>query len=265
PKAGFLQWRARMTPGTVAASLTELNVAYQPFNIAPEVLSIAIHPTNVGLLSNPPPQIDPNIELSGLDPAAFGVALAAIPPRRVYQRAARALQWRAEDRNGDKLTYDLYFKEAGDADWKILKRDLTDAFYTIDGLTLADGRYTVRIVARDTPSNPVGKDLSGDRISEPFDIDNGQPTVTAGAPTVTGEKARVVFSASDRSGYLSRAEYSINGGEWLPVYADDGISDGPEERYTVEIPVRSPGEHSITIRVYDASGNAGNARAVVRK
>ena len=108
--------------------------------------------------------------------------------------------------------------------------------------------------------------MSGERISEPFDIDNTQPVVTAvGTPVTNASGVRVVFSASDRSSYLTRAEYSINGGDWMTVYADDGISDGPGERYTIDIPVTTPGEYAVTLRVFDSQGNAGNARVVVRK
>ncbi len=57
----------------------------------------------------------------------------------------------------------------------------------------------------------------------------------------------------------------MNGGEWREVYADDGISDGPRESYTVEIPLPAAGEYSVTLRVYDANGNTGNARVIVRK
>jgi hypothetical protein len=57
----------------------------------------------------------------------------------------------------------------------------------------------------------------------------------------------------------------VNGGEWLPVYADDGISDGPDERYTIDIPINSPGEYSITLRAFDSQGNVGNARVVIRR
>jgi hypothetical protein len=81
--------------------------------------------------------------------------------------------------------------------------------------------------------------------------------------TATG--ARIVFAAADRSSYLARAEYSVNGGDWITVYADDGISDGPEERYTIDVPLASPGEYAVTLRVFDSQGNAGNARVVVRK
>ncbi|HVE59791.1 MAG TPA: hypothetical protein VNB22_23465 [Pyrinomonadaceae bacterium] len=263
PKAKYLQWRAVLRS---AASLSEVNVAFLPRNIAPEVLTIQVLPTNVGLAANPPVQLDPNIELSGLDPAVFGVVVPPSSARRVYQRGAKSLQWTAEDRNGDKIVYDVYYKEVSDANFKLLKEDLPDTFYTIDGQSLSDGRYVFKIVAKDSISNPAGQSLSGEKLSEPFDIDNSAPTVAAiGTPQISGEKARVVFEASETSSYLNRAEFSVNGGEWQEVYADDGISDGQRERYTVEVPVKSAGEYSVTLRVFDANGNAGNARVIVKK
>lgn len=266
PKAQHLQWRAILRGPASATSLNEVNVSFLARNIPPEVLSIQILPTNVGLTANPPVQIDPNIELSGLDPATFGIPVTAVPPRRVYQRGARSLQWTAEDRNGDKLMYDLFYKEVKDTNYTLLKEGLSENFFTVDGQALADGRYTFRVVARDTAGNPDGMSLSGEKISEPIDIDNTQPTVTAsGAPQIAGDTARAVFIASDKASFLTRAEYSINGGEWKPVYADDGISDSPDERYTITIPMRTTGEHSVTLRVFDANGNAGSARVVVRR
>jgi hypothetical protein len=235
-----------------------------PRNIAPEITSLQVMPPNVGLLANPPVQIDPNIELSGLSPQNFGIVIAPQPPRRAFQRGARGFQWTAEDRNGDKLVYDVYFKEVADAEFKLLKENLSENFVTLDGLSLADGKYLLRVVAKDSPSNPTP--LTGEIVSEPFDIDNTQPSVTvSGQPQLTGDSARVVFIASDRGSYITRAEYSVNGGDWHSVFADDGISDGPDERYTVNVPLRAAGEYSITLRVFDATGNMGNARAIVRK
>ena len=264
PGARYLQWRAVLRGSS--ASLRELNVAYVGRNIGPEITSLQALPANVGLLANPAVQIDPNIELSGQEPQTFGIVVAVQPPRRVYQRGARAFQWTAEDRNGDKIVYDVYFKENADTAWKLLKENIAENFATIDGLSLADGNYTIRVVAKDSPSNPAGRFLSGERLSESFVIDNSQPTVTvSGAVQVTGNRARVVFLASDRASYIARAEYSVNGGEWRSVFADDGISDGPDERYTVEVPLDAAGEYSITLRAFDANGNVGNARAVARR
>ena len=266
PKARYFQWRAVFKADASVPSLSEVNLSFAAVNIAPEVLSIQALPTNVGLAANPPIQVDPNIELSGMDPVTFGIPNAAVPPRRLFQRAATSLQWTAEDRNGDKLVYDLYFKEIGDRDFKLLKADLTDNFAAIDGQSLADGRYIFKVVARDAPSNPVKLALAGERVTEPVDIDNSAPVVTAaGTPVIAGDKARVTFDAADAASYVTRAEYSVNGGPWMAVYADDGISDGPKERYTIEIAVPAAGEYVVTLRAFDVNSNAGNARAVVKK
>ncbi len=265
PKAKYLQWRAILRIGAVAASVNEVNVAYLPRNIAPEVLTLQTFPANLGLIANPAVQIDPNIELSGLDPQMFGLPVQAVAPRRAFVRGGRAFQWSAEDRNGDKLVYDVYYREVRDTTFKLLRENIDETFFTLDGQSLADGRYVVRVVAKDSPSNPAGQFMTGERVSEPFDIDNTQPSVTAAQPQITADTARIVFAASDASSRLARAEYSVNGGPWMAVYAEDGISDSSEERYQVEIPIRGTGEWVITLRVFDASGNAGNGRAVVKK
>jgi hypothetical protein len=266
PKAKYLQWRAVLRSSATPASVSEVNVSFLARNIAPEVLQIQILPTNVGLAPNPPIQIDPNIELSGLDPSAFGVPNAAVPPRRVYQRGATSLQWLGEDRNGDKLVYDVYYRESGDVSFKPLRENVNENFLTVDGQTLADGHYLFKVVAKDSPSNPATLALTGEKVSDPVDIDNTPPAVTAiGSPQITGNSGRIVFEAVDQASYITRAEFSVNGGDWQPVFADDGISDGPRERYTIDVPLKGPGEYAVTLRAFDANSNAGNARIIIRK
>ena len=264
PKARFLQWRALMKN---SASLDEVNVSYLAQNIAPEILSIQILPANVGLVAMPTIVTDPNVDNAGLDVQALGLPpIPAIPPRRLYQRGARALQWTAEDRNGDKLLYSIYYRQIGETGFKLLKENFTENFYTLDSPALADGQYVFKIAAKDSPSNTLSQALASERISEPVTIDNTAPTVTAvGAPQISGDRARVVFEATDAGGIVKRAEYSINGGDWQTVYSDDGISDSGRERYTIEIPLKTSGEYSITLRAFDDSGNTGNARILVRK
>lgn len=266
PKAKFLQWRAILKSGAGGASLDEVNVSYLPRNIAPEVLAIQILPTNIGLVANPPVQIDPNIENSGLDPSLFGFPNAAVPPRKVYQRGARSLQWTAEDRNADRLVYDIYYREVGETTFKLLRENQRENFFTLDGSALSDGRYIFRIVAKDAPSNPDASSLSGERSSETVDFDNTPPTVSAsGAPQTTNGKARVSFQASDAASFLTRAELSVNGGDWQEIFADDGISDNRIERYTIDVPLKAAGEYTITLRVFDANGNVGSARVAAKK
>ncbi len=150
--------------------------------------------------------------------------------------------------------------------FKTLRENIPENFFTIDGQSLADGRYVFKIVAKDSPSNPAGTALSGERTSEPVDIDNTPPTVMAvGSPQVTGDRIHATFDATDAASYITRAEFSVNGGDWQAVFPDDGISDGPRERYTVEFSIKTTGEYSITLRAFDANANSGNARVTVRK
>ena len=79
------------------------------------------------------------------------------------------------------------------------------------------------------------------------------------------QSGNIVFEATDAASFVTRAEYSVNGGEWQTVYADDGISDSPKERYTIDLVLKTPGEYSVTLRAYDVNSNSGNARVVVRR
>src|SRR3989454_1354250 len=172
PRARFIQWRTtlRSAAGLKGVPdpqtwMEDVSVAYMQRNVAPEVLSISILPFGVGLQAMPQAPADPNIESSGLDASLFGV-VAQIPPRRVYQRGARSIQWQAEDRNGDSLEYSIYYRAVNEKTFRLLKDKLRDNFFTIDGATLADGRYVIKILASDAPDNPPGKALTGERLSE---------------------------------------------------------------------------------------------------
>jgi hypothetical protein len=268
PRARFIQWRVTMrsqTPTPSAAQVEDVSIAYLPRNVAPEVLSITSLPIGVGLQQVAQVMVDPNVESSGLDPSVFG-PVAQVPPRRFYQRGARSFQWQAEDRNGDTLEYAVYYRGLNDQTFRLLKDKLRDTFYTIDGATLADGRYVIKVVASDAPDNPPGQKLLGERLSEPVDIDNTPPVVKAtGQPQLTRDGVRVVFSVDDATGKIKRADSSLDGATWIPVFPEDGIADNGSETYAVEFPVTASGEHTISLRVFDSSGNVGTLSVTVRK
>jgi hypothetical protein len=271
PRARFIQWRAVLRApaglgaGDAQTRMEDVSIAYLPRNVAPEVLTVTALPIGVGLQQMVQVQNDPNIEASGLDPSLFG-AVTQVPPRRIYQRGARSLQWQAEDRNGDTLEYAIYYRSLNENSFRLLKDKLRENFYTVDGATLADGRYLFRIVATDAPNNPSGQALSGERISEPVDIDNTPPTLRAiGEAQRIGDRTRVSFEVEDVTGMVKRADVSMDGSPWSAAFPDDGIADSPRERYTLELPIVGTGEHTISLRAFDASGNAGSVRVTVRR
>ena len=268
PRARFIQWRAtvRASGSTSAPSwLEDVSVAYLPRNVAPEVLSITALPIGVGLQQMAQVALDPNVESSGLDPSVFG-PVAQVPPRRFYQRGARSFQWQAEDRNADTLEYAIYYRALNEQTFRLLKDKLRDNFYTIDGATLADGRYIIKVIASDAPDNPPGQKLTGERLSEPVDIDNTPPVVKAtGQPQLRADSVRVVFSVDDATGKVKKADASLNGAAWVPVFPDDGIADSGHEVYSVDFGALGPGEHTISLRTFDSSGNVGTLSVTVRR
>jgi hypothetical protein len=267
PRARFIQWRAtlRATSSMPQTWMEDVSVAYLPRNVAPEVLSITALPVGIGLQSVVQMPVDPNVEASGLDPSLFG-AVAQAPPRRLFQRGARSFQWQAEDRNSDTLEYAIYYRALNESTFRLLKDKLRENFFTIDGATLADGRYIIKITVSDAADNPSGQALSGERLSEPVDIDNTPPAVRAIPARLRSDGGGVVvFEVEDATGKIKRADASIDGGPWVPVFPEDGIADSGRERYAVEFGSLSAGEHTISLRVFDISGNVGTLSSGVKR
>jgi hypothetical protein len=269
PRARFIQWRAILKSSSTAnredATLDDVSLAYLPRNVAPEVVAITVLPPGIALQQQIQMPIDPNIEAAGLDASMFGF-VTQVAPRRVFQRGARSLQWQAEDRNGDTLEYAVYYRALNESNFRLLKEHIRDTFYTVDGASLADGQYVFRVVASDDLDNPSLLALSGDRISEPADIDNTPPVIrSAGQVQLAGDRVHAVFDIQDTTGRIKRADLSIDGSPWREVFPDDGIADGGKERYSLDLIVVGPGEHTISLRAFDNSNNVGNLSLTFRR
>ena len=167
-----------------------MSVAYLPRNVAPEVLSISVLPIGVGLQQMAQVTIDPNVESSGLIRRCL-VRWSRCRRGASINAARGRFNGKPEDRNSDTLEYAIYYRAINEQTFRLLRDKLRDNFYTIDGATLADGRYVIKVIASDGPDNPPGQKLTGERLSEPVDIDNTPPVVkVVGQPQTTGQSVR---------------------------------------------------------------------------
>ena len=80
--------------------------------------------------------------------------------------------------------------------------------------------------------------------------------------TLLLERGRLLFIDHDQPQPRQRGK---DGGAWRTVIPEDGIADSPHETYALDLPLTGAGEHTIALRAFDASGNMGSARIVVRK
>jgi hypothetical protein len=213
------------------------------------------------------------MEILGLEPgegpelrpgaAALRSPLLAQPTaysRKLYQRGLQTFSWKAEDPNGDGLVYDVQYRAVGDAKLRTLRKGTTETVLAWDTSTVPNGRYIVKVVARDTPGNPEALALAGEKESAPFDVDNTPPLVG-----VRLEGGRVKVSVEDDWSLIKKAEYSVDGGRWHEVHPVDGINDARQESYEiVPGPFGEPGPHLVVVRATDLLGNVASARVELK-
>ncbi|MFN0112899.1 MAG: hypothetical protein ACKVZH_28905 [Blastocatellia bacterium] len=263
PAARFIQWRAtlkRGATGSTAPRLREVTVSYLPRNVAPKITSLNFLSPGTALVALPQQMMDGGGDSAGGE----GAPPMVMPPRRVPQRGAISMQWQAEDRNNDSIEYSVFYRAANSAEFYQLKANFRETYFTVDPNALPDGRYVFKVVASDVPSNPTALALRDELETEPVDVDNSPPAVTADAPRVSAGSVEVTFRASDTTSIVKRAEYQLDGGTWKTVFPVDGIADSKREEFLVKVALPDARPHVIAFRVFDANSNVGSAQASVK-
>jgi hypothetical protein len=273
PRARYIQYKAVFsTTNQNSASLEQLSVPYLPQNLAPAVKSITILPPGVAFQRlpgfsaqrSPVTLVDQgSADASGASDAIPQTVSVAIPPRRTFQKGAQSFSWEAEDDNGDDLIYSIYFRGEKESEWRLLKKDVDDKFHTLEADSLPDGKYFVKVVASDSPSNPKSVALSGELLSAQFNVDNTPPQIQVVNQAVQGRIAVIKFRASDLVSALRKAEVSLDGKEWEMVFSVDGIVDSKAEEFEIKTGALEAGEHTVALRVYDATGNVAIGKAAL--
>ncbi len=266
PRARFLQWRATFTGGRGEAPLlTSVTAAYLPRNLRPRVASITIHPP--GTVFQRPFPTDP--EIAGFDgDTPDRRALAQVQPstgtptlgRRAYEKGLLTFVWRAEDDNRDDLAFDVLYRREGETAWKPLKRNLADSILVWDTTSVPNGRYLLRIVASDAPSNSPTTALTGAMESMAFDIDNAPPAISVTSARRDGARTIVAFDVRDQDSAVQKAEYSLDGDRWQMIYPKDGIADSRFEQFELVVDGEI-GARGVIVRATDALNNAASASA----
>ena len=273
PSARFLQWRARLARagGGQGASgpgpaLQAVSVAYLPGNLPPLMKRLVVEPPGVVRERSPyAAEADPqDLAFTGIrvNPETGGPESRPpqLPEKRVYVRGMRAIDWEAEDPNGDTLSFDLSFRGEGESTWKPLAKGLRDSYFALDSTQLPDGLYRVRVEASDALSNAAGQAKSASLAGDPFLVDNTPPSLQVVARK-GGKDAVIEVSATDSMGPIARAEYSVDATRWVSVAPSDGVSDSRAETYSISLPGLRAGEHTVIVKVTDLLGNTGAGKA----
>ena len=168
--------------------------------------------------------------------------------------------WKVDNSDNDSLRYRLWFKKDGQTTWREITRDsepLTKTEYDWDASAMPEGLYRIKVEASDELSNPPGDVQTYSLESTVVRVDNTPPVISGLAMNGRKLTARVV----DGLGPVVRVELAIDGRlEWRPLPAADGIFDTADERVDADVSsIVPPGSHLVTVRAYDAAGNAALA------
>ena len=162
------------------------------------------------------------------------------------------------------MSYDLYFKGATETNWKLVKENLSEAKYEWESSSLPDGKYILKVVASDRESNSRERALEHYMESEPVTFDHTAPVVESFTIVVEeGRKVSAKAKVVDATSVLSEASYSVDARDWKALYPEDGIFDSSIEEFTLSTEALSPGEHVLTFRASDATGNTSAAKQIV--
>jgi WD40 repeat protein len=279
PAARFLQWKAVIHDGRPGDGIDWVSAAYLPKNVAPVIDGIAVQ--------EPGTRAQAAVVITGQaanvilkQPAAANPTGTVItttttkfeqPPQGIYQKGYETVLWTTHDDNDDELRYTVYFRGENQHDWLLLKDNLDQRFYSWDATAMPDGAYYLKIVASDSPSNPPNAALKTERESERFEIDNTPPVIQkleGSAAGMNGGRSTGVaydfqFTATDATSGIEKAQYSVDGGEWILLAPVQGISDSKTESYRFTVRGLAPGEHTIAVRAYDRFDNVGAGKTTI--
>ena len=271
PNARFIQWRAEFAGQTASSPMVSgVTLAYLPQNNPPVVRSLNVtsqvsQATAGGKAATQPSSGTYSITVTDTGEAGPST-LSGTPSQTVNRGLNQQIQiiWQADDPDGDRLVYSIYFRGEDENEWKLLRENFNETMLTLEGDVLADGRYLFRVVASDKASNSGASVRQAELVSAPVLFDGTPPLVTAAPPQRNGNRIQIAIRATDAASSLRRAEYSVDAATWLPLDSNDGVIDGAQESFTVNLEGLTPGEHIVVVRVYDSSGNVGLTKVVLR-
>lgn len=270
----FVQWKAVLKPG---ASISSVGLNFLPVNIAPVVDAVVVAPgvrVNKSADDSSTNAVTINFQSTQTDAVDLSQQASQSALAGVKDKSAITVRWAAHDDNGDKLIYSLYYRGQHENNWLPLRKGLHGTYTTFSADLLPDGIYRIKVVASDQPSHSPGKGLTGSLVSDNFTVDTTPPSVSQLVAHIRNGKLQVSFSATDPNSPIARALFSVDAGPWQYIAPIGRISDSLTEHYSFTVPVLGshnepaaqapdPGEHVVTVRVFDRHQNVVVAKSVV--
>jgi hypothetical protein len=180
----------------------------------------------------------------------------------VASPGTRAAFWTVTDQDGDNLVYTFSIRRDGDPAWTDIAVDSRDSYVQFDTLHLQEGTWFTRLVAKEAAPRPEADRLSVTFETDDLVVDHTPPVIEEASVRREPGKLIVTIRGRDALSLLDSAEFTFNNGAHEIVEQPaDGILDGREETFVLELPLaRVAGATSVEVTLYDSAGNGATRR-----
>jgi len=142
-------------------------------------------------------------------------------------------------------------REGSDA-WIPVGADLVEATCAFDQAALGEGRYRLKAIASDAPSNFAGEALESEVVAEGVVLDLSPPALVK--VTARGREGVMEVQATDSLSPIASAEIQKGDRTIAVARPADGVLDSKSERLILELPPGAKPE-GLRLRVKDTAGN----------
>ncbi len=250
PMGRYLQVRVHFGGKAV---LHDFTVSYQPMNQRPRITEIQVGDDPLGRVARVA--------------RGTGAGGTAAKPRLPLVK----LRWKVENPDEDELVYRLYVRplrqeregQTGGEGWLRLggADPLTKPEYEWNTESVPDGVYEAKVVVSDERGNAAEQVLTHEMLAPPFVVDNRRPELWVSYDLKT---QRITGKAQDAVSPLSELSYAVDGGDFLPVAARDGVIDDLVEEFAFPLVRLGAGLHTVVVRAIDGADNVAAVQLVVR-
>ncbi len=229
PPARYLQFQAGWL-GREEGEIDRVELSYRPLNQAHYITALEVKSQTSPVSQKPSSNRKSNLTAS----------------------LRYTIRWQVENPDQDPLEYQLFYRRAGDRLWSRLARpeEIKGTSYQWKVGELADGWYQVRLVARDSLTNPEEQVYKAEKISSSFLIDSTKPELKF---SFSGGIIR--GKAQDQTSRIALLEFSLDDKDFSPLASRDKILDEKKEEFELNLSHLKPGWHKIIIRACDQKDN----------
>jgi len=275
PPRQYFQWEAVLSTNNsqVTPKLTKVTVSYLRRNRPPMISPIRFMPQGMYVKSSPSPSDNssgnkdyPYAVDQLLENKKSGSTENPFQGKKDYSKGLRMAGWNANDPNGDQLLYHVHYRGINESTWKPLALGTADNSITFNTETMADGKYVIKVTACDSLDNPDERALTAERVSPLFVVDNTAPFVKNLdlSKSASGTSITISFQARDEMSRIERAEISLDAADWKKIFPVDRIADSRSEDFSITFDKVPPGDHTVSVQVYDEFYNTTTVSRTIK-